>query len=140
MTPLPNTWPWHYNTSPPLKPPPTMPPVTPTCETSPKAAPPFTGKPPVGQIGSHSSATSPTTYSIIRRTVHALWSPDRQGYLLTLRDGLPLFTESAVQACTWFTEDGARRIAQLIHEPLMLVPINYVRPAADPLGWEVADG
>ena len=57
--------------------------------------------------------------------------------LLTLRDGIPLWTRSAAQAATWFTEDGARRIAHLIAAPLELVPVHYVRPAADPRGWEV---
>ena len=85
------------------------------------------------------SSANASAISLIRRVVHALWSPHHQSYLLTLRDGLPQWTESAAQAATWFTEDGAIRIAQLINSPTIPVPIHYVRPASDPLDWRVAD-
>lgn len=139
MTPLPSTWPWQKSTSTKPRPLPTEQHPTPTCTTSQPATQPATGSRPAVPIGSAPSGRSSASCSIIRRTVHGLWHPHRQMFLLTLRDGIPAWTDSPARAATWFTEDGARRIARLIAEPLAMVPIRYVRPAADPLGWEVDD-
>jgi len=136
--PLPNTWPWHCNTSAPLRSPPTVPQPTATPPTSPTDARSITPAPPSMPTASTPSANSSAT-SLIHRVVHALWNPQRQRYLLTLRDGIPQWTESAAQAATWFTEDGAIRIARLINCQTIPVPVHYVRPAADPLNWRVAD-
>jgi hypothetical protein len=61
-------------------------------------------------------------------------------YLLMLRDGLPLWTESAVQAKTWPTRADAICFATYITPPTIPVPIHSVRPAADPFDWEVENG
>jgi len=61
-------------------------------------------------------------------------------FLETLRDGVPVWTESPARAQTWFSEDGAMRHIQHINEPLVTMPIKYIRPASDPLGWGVDDG
>lgn len=78
--------------------------------------------------------------SLIHRTVIGLFDPSRQSYLRTLRDGIPGFTKIPSQAATWFTTEAATRIIQMLPDHrLVPVPVRYVRPAADPLGWRCAN-
>jgi hypothetical protein len=87
-----------------------------------------------------SPASDPNSVtSLIRREVHVLFNPQLERYLLTLQNGLPVWTESAAQATSWFTQAAAVKVAAMVDAPLAPVPVRYVRPAADPLGWRFAN-
>jgi hypothetical protein len=77
--------------------------------------------------------------SLIKRQVHVLFNPHLERYLLTLQNGHPLWTQSAAQAASWFTQEAALKVAGMVDAPLAPVPVRYVRPAADPLGWRFAN-